>query len=105
MKIIARIVVAGLLLTGLSFAKHPDRNWRGDNRSYYRDYNGSYPYSQTYRGNSASRDYRYRDYKYRNSYRVPPGLQNRRYQDLPPGIQRKLRREAAGQRYDYWRGW
>jgi hypothetical protein len=107
MKLIARLAVVGMLLTGIGFARDSwDRRGRNDssyNRSYDRD---DYRY----------RDYRYRDNGYRNNtyrnnaYRYD-SYRGNGYRNLPPGIQKKLRRGGSlppGQakrlnRDRYWR--
>ena len=91
MKLIAKLVIAGTLLTGLSFADDDRRGRYGradrDNDHYRDTRYRTYDYDRyTYRDN-AYRNYRYRNDAYRNY-----GYTNDRYRNLPPGIQKKLRR-------------
>ncbi len=98
MNMIARIAAIGLLLTGLSFAKHPKYRWRGDDRTAYRvydrGYRGQWDNPSRWRDRNADRyrSYRYRDYR---------GLDNFsrelmwRRNGLPPGLEKKYRRDGA----------
>ena len=67
MNMIARIAAIGLLLTGLSFAKHPKYRWRGDDRTAYRmydrGYRGQWDNPSRWKDGAA---YRYRSYRYRD---------------------------------------
>ena len=106
MKLIAKLVIAGTLLTGLSFAKQPRDRWSRADRDDYRYGNSRY---QTY--NYDRYNYRndgYRDYNYGGSrynydrYRnLPPGIQKklRRGGTLPPGQQRRLNRDRYPRYY------
>ena len=101
MRIIARLLVCGILLTGLSFAKHNGhRGYRDDNRWSRPAYtwNDSYGYQDNYRNRSDP-------YPYWSGY-------SRYGQTLPPGIRKKLRRGGTlppgqAKRLNRWyeRGW
>ena len=101
---IARIAAIGLLLTGLSFAKHPKDGWRGDDRNAYRvydrGYRGQWDHPNRWRDRNA---YRYRSYRYRDDR----GLMWRR-NGLPPGLEKKYWRDGSlprGWEKRRWRGW
>ena len=97
MAIIHKVLIAGLLLTGLSLAKNSKNKWSGDHRSDYRYSERAYPrdyrYDDNYRYNGIynNRGY-YRDYGYS------------RHKNLPPGIAKKMWRNdyRRRQRQNYW---
>jgi hypothetical protein len=107
MKRIAKLVLAGALLAGLSFAGQRGNQWsRADRDSNSRDsyrYNDSryrnYDYNRySYRSNDHYRNYGYRSDRYRN---LPPGIQKklRRGGTLPPGQARRLNRDRSWRYY------
>jgi hypothetical protein len=100
MRSISKVLIAGLLLTGLSFAgdrgkwRRSDRdNYRSYDRGYSRDYRNYNDYG--FRGNAYNRSRNYRDYR--------PD----RYRNLPPGLQKKLWRNNyyRRQQQNRWYGW
>jgi hypothetical protein len=102
MRLIAQVIVAAMLLTGISFAKGPryksSRNYYSDDYRWRdRDYRERY-------------NNRYRSFGYGNSYRdLPRGLQKKLYRGraLPPGYTGRTNRNGwyrDSHRYDrYWR--
>lgn len=107
MQMLAKVAIAGLLLSGLSFAKHPkyDR-WR-DNQSSYRVYDRDYR-NPGYRYDNN----RYRDYRYNNRGSRDWNSFNRGYtwrrNVLPPGLERRYQRKGTlprGWQNRPWRRW
>jgi hypothetical protein len=90
MRLIAQVIVATMLLTGIGFAKGP--KYKSSKNYYGDDYRGRDRDSR-YRDN----DYRYRNNNYRNyNYRnYNYGNSNGSYRNLPPGIQQKLYRGGS----------
>lgn len=88
MMLVAKLAIACMLLTGISFGK--DRRWNRDIRHYssYDDYS-RYGHNDERYGADPYRNSRY------NSRRLPPGIQKklRRGGSLPPGHAGRLNRD------------
>lgn len=98
MRLIAQVIVAAMLLTGIGFAKGPkyksNGNYYSDNYRWRdRDYRDNY----RYRNNNNYRNYRYRN----DNYRGPYGS----YRNLPPGHAKRMNRDWYRDSYRYNRYW